>query len=90
MAKDRVTIRDVAAHAGVSHQTVSRVINDSDRVLPETRERVMAAIAELEYHPSALARSMARRVSMVMSIIAAGVSLRSRFRQPIVDSPIAT
>ena len=59
MAKDRVTIRDVAAHAGVSHQTVSRVINDSERVLPETRERVMAAIDELEYYPSALARSMA-------------------------------
>ena len=60
MAKNRVTIRDVAAHAGVSHQTVSRVINGSERVLPETRERVLAAIAELEYHPSALARSMAR------------------------------
>lgn len=60
MVKNRVTIRDVAARAGVSHQTVSRVINDSERVRPETRQRVMAAIAELQYHPSALARSMAR------------------------------
>jgi len=70
LGKDRVTIRDVAARAGVSHQTVSRVINDSERVLPETRAKVMEAIAELGYHPNALARSMARGRSHTVACIA--------------------
>lgn len=70
LGKDRVTIRDVAARAGVSHQTVSRVINDNERVLPETRSRVMNAIAELGYHPNALARSMAMGRSHTVACIA--------------------
>ena len=59
MPRTRATIRDVAAHAGVSHQTVSRVINGSEAVRLETRERVERAIAELGYRPDATARSMA-------------------------------
>jgi DNA-binding LacI/PurR family transcriptional regulator len=55
----RVTIREVAAKAGVSHQTVSRVINDSERVNPNTRARVEAAIQELGFQPNAIARFMA-------------------------------
>ena len=69
MAKERVTIRDVAALAGVSHQTVSRVINDNERVLPETRSRVLEAIAELDYHPNAMARSMAEGRSRTLACI---------------------
>jgi DNA-binding LacI/PurR family transcriptional regulator len=60
MARSRVTIRDVAAHAGVSHQTVSRVINGGNAVRPATQARVEQAIAELGYRPDALAQSMAR------------------------------
>lgn len=59
MIRTRVTIRDVAAQAGVSHQTVSRVINHSHAVRPETRARVEAAIAQLGFLPDAAARSMA-------------------------------
>jgi LacI family repressor for deo operon, udp, cdd, tsx, nupC, and nupG len=59
MAQSRATIRDVAALAGVSHQTVSRVINDGQRVRPATRQRVEAAIAELDFRPNAIARFMA-------------------------------
>jgi len=59
MAQSRATIRDVAALAGVSHQTVSRVINDGVRVRPVTRQRVEAAIAELDFRPNAIARFMA-------------------------------
>ena len=59
MAQSRATIRDVAALAGVSHQTVSRVINDDERVRPVTRQRVEAAITELDYRPNAIARFMA-------------------------------
>ena len=60
MARSRVTIRDVANYAGVSHQTVSRVINGSEAVRPATRARVEQAIAELGYRPDAIAQSMAR------------------------------
>jgi len=56
--QSRPTIKDVAARAGVSRQTVSRVINDKLEVRPETRTRVLQAIAELGYRPSAVARSM--------------------------------
>ena len=56
--KHRPTIKDVAARVGVSRQTVSRVINDKGEVSAETRARVLAAIEELSYRPSAVARSM--------------------------------
>lgn len=69
MSRSHVTIRDVAHHAGVSHQTVSRVINDNERVSPETRARVEAAIAELGYRPNAVARSMARGRSGILACI---------------------
>jgi DNA-binding LacI/PurR family transcriptional regulator len=59
MSRSTATIRDVAALAGVSHQTVSRVINGSERVSPETRQKVEQAIAALGYSPNAIARFMA-------------------------------
>lgn len=58
--RTHVTIRDVASRAGVSHQTVSRVINENERVSPETRARVLNAIDELGYSPNAIARFMAK------------------------------
>ena len=58
--RSRVTIRDVAARAGVSRQTISRVINGSARVSSSTEERVRAAIVELSYQPNVIARFMAR------------------------------
>jgi LacI family transcriptional regulator len=58
MKHKRATIKDVAAQAGVSRQTVSRVLNENDYVANETRARVLAAVAELDYRPNAVARSM--------------------------------
>ena len=58
MTSKRPTIRDVAQFAGVSHQTVSRVINQFERINPDTRKKVEDAIETLGYHPSAIARSM--------------------------------
>ena len=61
-ANQSVTIRDVAAHVGVSPMTVSRVINRESNVKPETRELVHAAIRALNYAPSPAARSLAGSV----------------------------
>ena len=53
-----LVMSDVAALAGVSHQTVSRVINGHPNVAPHTRERVEAAIAQLGYRPNIAARAL--------------------------------
>ncbi len=53
------TINDVAARAGVSPATVSKVLNDRPGVSPQTRERVLQAAQELSYSPSVAARSLA-------------------------------
>ena len=69
----RVTIRDVAAAAGVSHQTVSRVLNDRPDVAAETRDRIWQIIDELHYQPSAIARSLSRQRSLTLGIVTAGL-----------------
>ncbi len=69
MPTPRPTIRDVARKAGVSHQTVSRVINGSEGVLPETRALVEAAIEQMGYRPNAIARSMARGQTHTLACI---------------------
>ena len=69
MPNPRPTIRDVARKAGVSHQTVSRVINGHESVLPETRALVEAAIEQMGYRPSAIARSMARGQTHTLACI---------------------
>ncbi|MBC7879619.1 MAG: LacI family DNA-binding transcriptional regulator [Anaerolineales bacterium] len=69
MAISRPTIRDVARQAGVSHQTVSRVINGKNDVSPETRTLVETAISQMGYHPSAIARSMARGQTHTLACI---------------------
>jgi LacI family transcriptional regulator len=57
---DRPTVRDVAAVAGVSFKTVSRVINGEPSVRPETAARVMAAVRELRFRPNVIAADFAR------------------------------
>ncbi|MGB9777063.1 MAG: LacI family DNA-binding transcriptional regulator [Anaerolineae bacterium] len=66
----RPTIQDVARRAGVSRQTVSRVLNNKGEVRPETRQRVLAAIEELNYRPNAVARSMVRGHTCTLGCIA--------------------
>jgi LacI family transcriptional regulator len=69
-----VTIRDVASLAGVSPMTVSRVINESERVSPETQRRVQDAIAELGYIPSRLARGLSGRRTGTLAVIVPDVA----------------
>lgn len=61
---------DVAAAAGVSHQTVSRVLNDASLVKPDTRDRVLAAIADLGYRRNHAARMLATNRSSRIGMIA--------------------
>jgi LacI family transcriptional regulator, galactose operon repressor len=68
------TIRDVARLSGVSPMTVSRVINDSERVSPETRKRVEDAISELGYVPSRLARGLSRQRTGTLAVIVPDVA----------------
>ncbi len=53
-----VTLKDIAQHAGVSYQTVSKVIRNEMRVTPAVRARIQAAIEELDYRPNAAAQNL--------------------------------
>ena len=66
------TIFDVARLAGVSHQTVSRVLNDMPNVKPATRVRVEQAIAQLRYSPSPAARALVTRRTRTIGLITPG------------------
>lgn len=66
---------DVAREAGVSHVTVSRVLNDHPSVRPETRARVEAAIEKLGYRPNSVARALKTRRSSTVGVVLAGVEL---------------
>lgn len=66
----RASIRDVARHAGVSNQTVSRVINGSAEVREETKQRVLRAMEELKYRPNTAARTLVTSRSNVIGVLA--------------------
>lgn len=65
-----VGVRDVAAAAGVSRQTVSRVLNEHPEVAPETRERVLAAMSELGYRMNNAARALGTRRTRTIGVVA--------------------
>ncbi|MEP7290387.1 MAG: LacI family DNA-binding transcriptional regulator [Chloroflexota bacterium] len=58
-----ITLKDVARHAGVSYQTVSKVIRNQIQVTPEVRARITAAIEALDYHPNSAAQNLRTRSS---------------------------
>ncbi|HEY0943452.1 MAG TPA: LacI family DNA-binding transcriptional regulator [Steroidobacter sp.] len=65
----RAKIQDVAEAAGVAIKTVSRVLNNEPNVREETRQRVLAIVKQLNYHPSLSARSLAGRRSFLIGLI---------------------
>ncbi|KAF2414884.1 LacI family transcriptional regulator [Microbacterium sp. B35-04] len=91
MTARRVSMADVAARAGVSGQTVSRVVNGSPRVDPETRTRVEAAMAELGYRPHRAARALrtgrTQTIGLVVSTLASVGN--SRMLQAVADAAAA-
>ena len=60
---------DVARLAGVSHQTVSRVVNGLDNIRPDTRARVLHAIEQLGYRPNTMARALVTRRSATIGVV---------------------
>jgi DNA-binding LacI/PurR family transcriptional regulator len=66
---------DVARRAGVSNQTVSRVLNEHPSVRPDTRDRVVAAIRELGYRPNAAARTLVTRRTNMLGVICFNTTL---------------
>jgi DNA-binding LacI/PurR family transcriptional regulator len=68
-ATRRPVMADVARLAGVSHQTVSRVVNDHPNVRPQTRDNVLAAITQLAYRPNAAARTLVTRRTHTLGVI---------------------
>lgn len=65
---------DVAIVAGVSHQTVSRVLNDFPKIRPATRDRVLAAIEQLGYRRNTAARTLVTRRSRTIGVVTADIS----------------
>ena len=65
----RSRIEDVAAAAGVSMKTVSRVLNNEPNVREEMRQRVMKAVEKLQYRPNLSARSLAGQRSYVIALV---------------------
>jgi DNA-binding LacI/PurR family transcriptional regulator len=65
----RAVMADVGRLAGVSHQTVSRVLNDASSVRPETRERVLDAMRQLDYRPNSMARALVTGRSRTVGVV---------------------
>ena len=63
------TLEEVARRSGVSRSTVSRVINNDPHVSNTTRQKVLRAIAELDYHPNAVARSLAAGRTQIIGLV---------------------
>lgn len=71
LPKDRApSIRDVARLAGVSHQTVSRVLNNHPSIRETTKARVTAVMEELQYRPNRAARMLVTRHSKTIGVLA--------------------
>src|SRR5512143_3422192 len=68
-----VTLQDVAALAGVSAKTVSRVVNNQGEIKETTRQRIQAAIDELGYRPNILARSLIHQRTNTLAVVAWGI-----------------
>jgi DNA-binding LacI/PurR family transcriptional regulator len=71
----QVSMADVARLAGVSHQTVSRVLNGHPSVREETRARIVAAIRQLDYRPNSAARALATGRSRTVGVVSFDIRL---------------
>lgn len=65
----KVTIKDIARMANVSHTTVSRALNDKSRIRDETKERILSIAKELNYRPDFIARSLVIRRTKTLGLV---------------------
>ncbi len=72
--KRDVTVREVAEKAGISIATVSRVLNNNHPVSQDTRQRVLDAVAELNYHTNIMARSLRGYRSKIIAVVTPDIS----------------
>jgi DNA-binding LacI/PurR family transcriptional regulator len=77
----RVTLKGVADHSVVLFQVVSRVINGSQDVAPETREKVLAAVEALNYQPSQVARALSQQKTFTI-VVAVPIDPDFLFAEP--------
>ncbi|WP_375388200.1 LacI family DNA-binding transcriptional regulator [uncultured Amnibacterium sp.] len=82
------SIHDVASRAGVSYQTVSRVLNGAPRIRPDTIERVQRAIGELGYRPNRAARALVTRRTRTIGVLLTAKTLHGPYSSflAIVDA----
>lgn len=67
-------LKDIARYLNISVSTVSRVINNKDRISPETREKVLKALKELQYRPNEAARNLKSRSATAIGVIVPDIS----------------
>ncbi|MRS16671.1 LacI family DNA-binding transcriptional regulator [Enterobacteriaceae bacterium RIT691] len=77
MKPKSITLYDVASAAGVSYQTVSRVINDAAHVSEKTRQKVEVAMAALNYVPNRVAQQLAGKLSQTLGLVTTTLSLHA-------------
>ncbi len=67
--RKKITIKDIARRANVSHTTVSRALNNKSRIKDETKERILAIARELNYRPNFIARSLVMRKTKTLGLV---------------------
>jgi LacI family transcriptional regulator len=70
----KITIKDVARKANVSHTTVSRALNNKSRIRNETKEKILAIARELSYRPDFIARSLVMRKTKTLGLVITNIA----------------
>jgi DNA-binding LacI/PurR family transcriptional regulator len=74
LGRSCISIKDIAKNAGVSHSTVSRALRDSPLISLETRQRIQRIAREMDYTPSAIARSLVTRRTNTIGLVVTTIS----------------
>ncbi len=69
-----ITINDIASEAGVSKATVSRVLNNPEKVAKETREKVLRVVQERNFRPNPMARGLTTRKTGVIGVVVSDIT----------------
>jgi len=65
----KITIKDIARMANVSHTTVSRALNNKSRIHPETKEKILSIVRKLNYQPNFIARSLVMKRTKTLGLV---------------------